>query len=398
MHNVSEKSDPRPRRMSGSQRAPRNALILGGGGARAAYQVGVLKAIAEIVPPEMETPFPILTGTSAGSINTVALASNADHFHEGVTKLVGVWSQFRLSHVFHADGWSLGKRIAAWVWTHIGFGRWYEGPTSLLDNAPLRNLLAQNISFEKIDQSIANGNLHAYCLTACSYNSGESTSFFDGQPQLKNWLRTHRTGRREKMNLDHLMASSAIPVVFPSVQIGDDHFGDGSMRQISPISPAVHLGADKILIIGLRMEGKISSQEFSEHRPSLGQISGYVLDTLFLNSLYADVERLERVNRLVASKSVEGTQDEGLKYIEHLIISPSQDIADIAVKHYKKLPKAFRVALTFLGLNRGNSRRFVSYLMFIEPFCKELIELGYQDAMAQRTEVERFLELDAGKE
>jgi NTE family protein len=373
---------------------PLTALILGGGGARAAYQVGVLKAIAEIVPRDRPNPFPIVSGTSAGSINTVALASNAQDFHHGVSKLVSVWSQFHLGQVFHADGWSLLKRILAWVWSHLGFGKWQRGPTSLLDNQPLRKLLSQYIDFESIDESIDSGHLHAYCLTACSYTSGESTTFYDGHPGLENWRRTHRDGRRTKMSIDHLMASSAIPVVFPSVKIEDEHFGDGSMRQVSPISPAVHLGADRILIIGLRMEAKLGLHKPSEQRPSLGQISGYILDTLFLNSLYADIERLERVNRLVSSNLSDVDQDEPLKFIEHLIISPSEDIAEIALKHYMKLPKAFRIALTFLGLSRGNSRRFMSYLMFIEPFCQELIELGYKDAMRQRREVEMFMDVE----
>lgn len=373
------------------KRNARNALLLGGGGARAAYQVGVLKALAEIVPRDDKNPFPILCGTSAGSINTVALASNASNFHIGVAKLVGVWSQFKLHQVFRVDGWSLSKRMAKWVWSHFGFGRWHKGPPSLLDNAPLRELLNKYISFEKIDQSISSNDLHAYCLTACSYTSGESTTFYDGHKDLQNWSRTHRQGRRAKMDIDHLMASSAIPVVFPSVKIGEEHFGDGSMRQVSPISPAVHLDADRLLIIGLRMEAKLGLHKPSKYRPTLGQISGYVLDTLFLNSLYADVERLERINDLVHDQQ---SGEAPFKYIEHLIISPTEDIADIALKHYQSLPRSFRFALSFMGLNRGNSRRFMSYLMFIEPFCQELIQLGYKDAMDKRAEVEEFLGLE----
>lgn len=370
--------------------ANRTALLLGGGGARAAYQVGVLKAIAEIVPQHSSNPFPILCGTSAGSINTVAMASYAGDFHQGVSRVLSVWSNFKLSQVFYADGKNLAKRILGWVWSHIGFGSWEKGPTSLLDNQPLRHLLSEYISFEKIDESIEKGDLHAYCLTSCSYTTGESTSFFDGAKSIKEWHRTHREGRRSKMNIDHLMASSAIPVVFPSVEIDEEHFGDGSMRQISPISPAVHLGADKILIIGLRMESKLGLRKKAPHRPSLGQISGYILDTLFLNSLYADIERMERVNRMIGA---DPSVDEPLKNIEHLVISPSKDIADTALKHYKALPKSFRIALTFLGLTRGNSRRFLSYLMFIEDFCQELIELGYRDALAKEDDIRTFLEI-----
>ena len=367
----------------------RSALLLGGGGARAAYQVGVLKAVAEILPEQVQTPFPIICGTSAGSINAVALASNADNFHVAVERVVAIWSRFSLDQVFYADAKNLAKGIAGWVWSNLGFGKWRSGPASLLDNQPLRELLAENINFDNIQASIQSGSLHAYCLTACSYTSGESTTFFDGAPSIENWRRTHRDGRRSNLGIDHMMASSAIPVVFPSVKIRNEHFGDGSMRQISPISPAVHLGAEKILIIGLRMEGNIGTHKPSKHRPSLGQISGYVLDTLFLNSLYADVERMDRINRLIRENP---GANSNLKAIDYMIVSPSKDIADIALKHYKTLPKAFRVALTFLGMGRGNSRRFISYLMFAENYCQELIALGYKDAMAQRQQLKTFLE------
>lgn len=371
-------------------RNKRTALLLSGGGARAAYQVGVLKAVAELVPEGCHNPFPIICGTSAGSINTVAMASNASNFHLGIKRIEAVWSHFELHHVFFSDAKNLFKRISHWAWTNLGPGTWNEGPSSILDNAPLRELLNEHIDFNKIDKSINNGELHAYCLTACSYTSGESTTFYDGSPEIQDWLRTHREGVREKMNIDHLMASSAIPVIFPSVKIGHEHFGDGSMRQISPISPALHLGAEKILIIGLRMEKELGLPEPPKYRPSLGQISGYVLDTLFLNSLQSDIERMERMNRTL-EESPSGNS-ERLKVIEHLVISPSKDIANIAMKHYLELPKSFRIALSFLGMAKANSRRFISYLMFTNTFSQELIDLGYKDAMAKKQELLEFLE------
>ena len=374
----------------------RSALLLGGGGARAAYQVGVLKALSELIQRDQPNPFPIICGTSAGSINTVALASFADDFHTGVSRIVEVWSNFKLHQVFHVDTWSLCKRILSWAWSNIGFGEWQKGPSSLLDNAPLRDLLNRYVDFARIDDAIQSGDLHAYCLTACSYTSGESTTFYDGHAKVRPWTRTHREGRRGEMNIDHLMASSAIPVIFPSVKLGDEYFGDGSMRQNSPISPALHLGAEKILIIGLRKEGSLGRRRAPNFRPSLGQISGYILDTLFLNSLFADIERMERINRTLMEQELEPgeTTGDGLKPIEHIVISPSEDIADIALKHYKTLPRNFRLALSFIGLNRGNSRRFISYLMFVEGFCQELIELGYRDAMAQRERLCEFLGCD----
>lgn len=371
----------------------KTALILGGGGARAAYQVGVLKAISEFVSPECKNPFPIICGTSAGSINAIALASNAKNFHQGIQKIVHVWSNFELGHVFYVDARHLFGRIAAWFWSHLGFGNWRKGPGSILDNSPLRKLLSNYISFERIDEALDNGDLHAYCLTACSYTSGESTTFFDGDPSIEEWIRTHREGKREKMNIDHLIASSAIPIIFESVKIGQEYFGDGSMRQASPISPALHLGADKILIIGLRKESELGIGEPPKHRPTLGQISGYVLDTLFLNSLQADVERMERLNRIL-EKDI-SNEDGDFKEIQHLLINPSQDIADIAKKHYRDLPRSFRLALNFIGLNKGNSRRLVSYLMFTKAFCSELIDLGYNDAMQQKDQLSEFLRTDS---
>jgi len=350
----------------------KTALILGGGGARAAYQVGVLKAIAEFVPQGSKNPFPIVCGTSAGSINTVALASNASNFHEGVQKINHVWSNFELKQVFYVDAKNLFKRIFKWLWHSLGLGKSENGPSSLLDNQPLRELLNNYISFE-------------------SYSSGESTTFFDGDANIEDWVRTHREGTRTKMSIDHLMASSAIPVIFPSVKLDDEYFGDGSMRQLSPVSPALHLGAQKILIIGLRLKDNKVDEKAAIKRPSLGEISGYVLDTLFLNSLQSDVERMERVNKLIAQKN---NQDLNLKVIEHKIIYPSKDISDIALKHYKCLPRSFRIALKLLGLAKGNSRRFISYLMFSKTFCQEVIELGYQDALSQKTELVSFLAND----
>jgi len=367
-----------------------SALLLGGGGARAAYQVGVLKAIAEILPKGCHNPFPIICGTSAGSINTVALASNASNFHQGVDRIIQVWSNFELHHVFYADAKNLLKRISHWAWANLGPGNRHNGPGSILDNQPLRELLGKYIDFSNIDKSIENGELHAYCLTACSYTSGESTTFYDGSPNIQNWSRTHREGVREKMSIDHLMASSAIPVLFPSVNLGYEHFGDGSMRQTSPISPALHLGAEKILIIGLRMEKELGLPEPPRYRPSLGQISGYVLDTLFLNSLQSDIERMERMNRTLID--AQSGNPEKLKVIEHLVISPSKDIANIAMNHFLELPKSFRIALKFLGMAKANSRRLISYLMFTKTFCQELIDLGYNDAMAQKQQLIDFLE------
>ncbi len=367
----------------------RTALLLGGGGARAAYQVGVLKALAEIVPTDAPNPFPIVCGTSAGSINTIAMASNAKNFHQGVERISQVWSNFTLNQVFYADARNLAKRISHWFWSNLGPGDWKKGPASLLDNAPLRGLLSEYVDFNRIDESIKSGDLHGYSVTACSYTSGESITFFDGADSIENWDRSRREGIRCKLTIDHLMASSAIPVIFPSVKIGDEHYGDGSMRQSSPISPAIHLGAHKILIVGLRISEEDEAHEQAKppiHRPTLGQISGYVLDTLFLNGLQSDIERMDRTNRVLDEDNTAN-----IKKIDYMVISPSKDIANIAQEHYDDLPKSFRVALKLLGMGKSNSRRLVSYLMFDGKFCKRLIDLGYSDAMKQHARLNDFL-------
>jgi len=365
------------------------ALFLGGGGARAAYQVGVLKALAEITPKGAANPFPIISGTSAGSINTVAMASNAKDFHQGVERITQVWQNFKLDHVFYADGKNLAKRISSWLWYNIGPGDWRKGPSSLLDNRPLRTLLTEYVDFDRVDTAIKDGDLHGYSITACSYTTGESKIFFDGCDEIEGWDRNRREGIRGKLSIDHLMASSGIPVIFPSVEIGDEHFGDGSMRQSSPISPAIHMGARKLLIIGLRISEGDERARASSYRPSLSQIFGYVLDTLFLNSLQSDIERMDRTNRVLKDHPESSPQE--LREIDYLIISPSEDIADIAQDHYDNLPRSFRIALKFLGMGKANSRRLVSYLMFDGAFCRQLIELGYKDAIKQKSELSKFL-------
>ncbi|WP_353408938.1 patatin-like phospholipase family protein [Arenicella sp. 4NH20-0111] len=376
----------------------RTALLLGGGGARAAYQVGVLRALSELLPKECDNPFPIICGTSAGSINTVALASNASDFHAGVERISQVWSQFELNHVFFADAKNLAKRITHWAWCNLGPGNWRNGPSSLLDNSPLRKLLTQYVDFNRIDKAIENGHLHGYCITACSYTSGESKSFFDGCDEIENWKRNRREGIREKLNIDHLMASSAIPVIFPSVRLGKEHYGDGSMRQSAPISPALHLGARKVLIIGLRIKEGDETPEPPQERPSLGQIFGYILDTLFLNSLQSDIERMDRTNHVLENHPEDNPAQ--LKTVEYQVVTPSEDIADIAQAHYDNLPRSFRTALKFLGMGKSNSRRLVSYLMFDSAFCQQLMTLGYNDAMRQKDTLSEFLgyESDRNKE
>ena len=373
-------------------RAPCIGLVLGGGGARAAYQVGVLKAIAEMVPPGGVSPFQVVCGASAGSINATVVAAASSQFDEGVRRLAGVWENFESEKVFRSDVWSaLSQSARMFLGMAVGGN---GAPRSILDNAPLRGLLERHIPFDRVRQSIDSGLLRALCITMCSYTTGRSVSLFQSAEESEGWVRSRRLGRGAELRLDHLMASSAIPMIFPAVRIGQEYFGDGSVRQTAPLSPALHLGAEKILVIGVRRETTLpeTGSEVLTY-PGFGQIAGFVLDTLFLDSLHADIERLQRINQtlgLVPDKSAQHTE---LRPIDILVISPSQDLAAIAEPLYELFPRTVRYLLRAIGARKGNGRRLMSYLLFEPPFCRALIELGYADTMSRQAEVREFLGL-----
>ena len=371
----------------------KTGLLLSGGGARAAYQVGVLKAISELCPKQESNPFHIISGTSAGSINAVALAAHEGSFKETVARINDVWSNFELHHVFRSDARCLLGRIFKWFTSKIlPFGLGGSTPTSLLDNTPLRELLDKNIDFDGICRQLNSGKLGALSLNISSYSSGESITFFDSAHPVEKWNRAYRAGINQKISLDMLMASSAIPVLFPPVKINNEYYGDGSMRQTSPLSPLVHLQAKKIFIIGVRQRSEARDQTNKKTPyPSMAKIAGYVMDTLFLNSLDSDIERLCRINAM--SEKIAARHNKFIQ-IDHLIISPSEDLAEIAAELFHTLPASFRWGLKLLGMNKGSNRKFVSYLMFNKPFCKRLIDLGYKDALSRQEEIMAFLEIE----
>lgn len=372
-------------------RRPEVALLLGGGGARSAYQVGVLKALAEILPESIGNPFPVICGASAGGVNAAVLACHASRFHEGVRRLAGVWENFEVGKVFRADAWAALSRGGRWLFAMMTGGI-LGSPASVLDVSPLRSLIERHVSFERISQAIESGLLRAVCITACSYSSGRSISFFEGEPGLKTWSRVRRNGVRTQLRVDHLMATAAIPILFPAVEIDGQYYGDGSMRQTAPTSPAVHLGADRILVIGVRQEETTNPWGIEEHGyPRVGQIAGYILDTLFLNSLFADIERLQRINRTL--EHVADKDSTPLRHIDTLLISPSEDLSAIAEPLYGLLPAAIRYLLAVLGTRRASGRRLMSYLLFEKPYCRALVDLGYKDAMQRETEIREFFGL-----
>lgn len=370
------------------------ALVLTGGGARAAYQVGVLSAIREIRGRRPGNPFPILCGTSAGGINAAALAVFSSDFNAGVRKLAWIWRNFHVQDVYRADAAALVATGARWGGALMFGWAIRQTPRSLLDNSPLRALLERVLDFGAIQRAIDAGHLHAVSVAASGYSSGENLAFFEAAPEVQPWRRAQRIGMETRLGVEHLLASSAIPFVFPAVKINREYFGDGSMRQLAPISPAIHMGAERILVIGsgrLAEEGRQRTEDY----PSLAQIAGHALSSIFLDGLAVDLERMQRINATLSSFTAEAREAAGIRLrpIETLVISPSKRLDAIAGRHREALPLALRTLLRGVGAMRRDGSTLLSYLLFEPEFTRALMDLGYQDTMTRRDEVIAFLRL-----
>jgi NTE family protein len=372
---------------------PRAGLVLTGGGARAAFQVGVVKAVRDILGNPAKNPFPILCGTSAGAINAATLAVYAEDFSRGVANLLEVWESMRCSHIYRTDPWHIMKSGARWLSAMMLLSR--HNPVSLLDNGPLAQMLEKSLDFQRIQVHIDSGALYAVCVTASGYTTGQSVSFFQGGSGLEGWERNQRIGAAVTLKLEYLLASAALPFIFPAVKVHREYFGDGSMRQIAPVSPALHLGADRVLIVGTGRQAAVEqSRARSNVYPSLAQIAGHALNSIFLDSLRVDIERLERINRTVKLVPQEQLSESGLQLrpVKVLFITPSQSLERIAARFIHELPATVRFILRPTGaLNRSGSN-LASYLLFEEPFCRALVDLGYQDTMTREAEVRAFFD------
>ncbi len=375
----------------------KTALVLSGGGARAAYQVGVLLAVSDILP-HLKHPFPIISGTSAGAINAAALAAHPGSFHRSTHDLAKTWRSLEIEQVFRTDWRALSSGALRVFSSFFHEGITKGQPIALLDNAPLRDLLSSIINFNNIEKRIKKGVLDALSITALGYNSGESVSFFQGKPELRGWRRYRRVGAPSKLRVDHLMASSAIPIVFPTVKLEREYFGDGAMRQMAPISSALHLGANRLFIVGVsgnRVAGPWGTAgKFipPKRSPSLAQIMGHMLNSAFIDALEGDMEHLDRINELLQSVPEDQQGGAGqLKKVETLVISPTKRLDRIAGRKVRHLPRAVRMFMRSSGATaKSGGSAAASYLLFAHEYCHELIELGYQDAMWDREKIEQF--------
>lgn len=363
-------------------------LVLTGGGARAAFQVGVLKALAEHMPAHVKNPFPVITGTSAGSINAAVLASHADDFQQGVERLVEVWSSLHTGMIYRHDWRTVAVTGLKWLLslTFGGLGR--HNPRSLLDNAPLRETLLNRVEFGNIGRCLDEGDLQAVGVTVSGYTSARSITFYQCvEGAYEPWVRSRREGHyAEDIGVDHLMASAAMPFIFPPIRIGQEYCGDGVIRQSAPLSPPIHLGADRLLVLGVRNEdpNELPAPGQPVEYPSFGQIAGYMLDTLFMDSLYADLERLQRINQTVGHvRDRETRADIGLRHVDCEVVVPTEDIRDLAQAHAGEFPRTVRMLLSGVGALNTGGRQLMSYLLFEPGYLQALIDLGYRDGRAQ---------------
>jgi NTE family protein len=370
-------------------------LVLSGGGARAAYQVGVLRAVAEILG---KNPFQVLTGESAGAINATFLAARMENFEEASTELWKRWEAVRVEKVFHLNPWQLAGDALFWAKSlFMGGTAGQSCALSILDSSPLREFIGSGIDFTHIPKLIKSGKLNAVAVSATNYATGSGITFFDSNRKIKPWANSQRASEETIITLDHVMASTSLPVLFPPVKIQNSFFGDGSIRLKTPLSPAIHLGANKIFAVGIRYRQPPSktarlNEAKKMHSIYLADIAGVILNAGFLDNLSADVERAGRINEALTwlTNKKRDSLKNYRRTLQILSINPSQDPGEIAAEEFDKLSYKLRFFTRGLGMSNRSGWDMMSYLAFDPFYTKKLLELGYKDGMSHKKKIKEF--------
>ncbi|HEX2795539.1 MAG TPA: patatin-like phospholipase family protein [Immundisolibacter sp.] len=362
-------------------------LVLTGGGARTAYQVGVLLAVSDWLGRPRRSPFAVITGTSAGAINASVLAARAGSFGRGLEYLAGVWRGLQVGDIYRSDRRALYGRAVHWLAALLRGGLGQHNPRALLDCQPLRALLERHVNFARIDLHLRRGLLDAVAITASGYGSGRGVTFYQAAGHPPPWQRERALSRPAELTLDHVMASVAIPLLFEAVRIDDDWYGDGAMRDHTPLSAAINLGAQRLLVIGTRNSDPVPLPRPPPY-PQLGKIAGYVLDSLFMDGLGPNLDRVQRLNELVRLSKAQPPVNAGrrLRHIDACVINPSLDLRTLAARHTQGFPGPVRRLFRGIGAF-GELSPLPSYLLFDGAFCRELMDLGYADAQRQKSEI-----------
>ncbi len=378
-------------------------LVVTGGGARGAYQAGVLKRIGEVKRVQARgNPFPIIGGASAGAINGTAIAAGSDDFARAANMTVSAWAGVKPSDVYRCGIFSQSRNSLTWM-RDLSFGGLLGGghARSLLDASPLRHFLRQHLHCEQIQANIERGHLYALALSATNYTSGRSYLFIQGKKGHPMWNRSRRVTLAATITVDHVCASCAIPIVFPPVKLttstGTAFFGDGCVRLQQPLSPVIRLGATKIVAIGVRAEALEHQRETTngDGEPSLAQVMGVLFDVMFLDHLTTDVEHLERLNQLLSSGHIQADGSrETIRPLRPLLITPSVDLSQVAEQYQKGMPYLIHYFVSSLGRDAGSCSDLMSYLLFTSKYTSALIDIGYKDASARIDEIEDFLYSD----
>lgn len=363
-------------------------LVLSGGGARGAYQAGVLRGVAEIASRYgLSSPFSVYTGVSAGSINAAFLACYADQFARGTEALGELWGGLQTSRIYKTDAFSLGRTGFRWFrQLSAGALRSKRKFLALLDTSPLRDLLTENLNLDRIPELIDKEYLKGLSISATDYATSVAVTYLQTTPEVKVWERARRLAIKEKITVDHVLASSAIPVFFPPVRVGNGYFGDGCLRNSAPLSPAIHLGAEKLLIVSVKKQEAVAVK--ADIQPTLARVLSVVLNAILMDAIDLDVERLSRINRTLQFAG--STEAQALKPVDYLWITPSEDIGAIAKNLFDQAPKTIRFLLQGLG-SKSEGAEIASYLLFESEYTSTLLKLGHADALKQTDKVEELL-------